>query len=131
MLQQIQTLLHPVIVQIAERTHIGYGLEQTADMPPAQTELLLELFYTTEEQYDKILADYPSLASEIIEKTVTEGAHRVICYTQILTEIPDFHRNLEKFEIYNGNLDRDARLACPLQTLYKIIDLFQNDRSFP
>ncbi|MCI8900564.1 MAG: deoxynucleoside kinase [Lachnospiraceae bacterium] len=64
--------------------------------------------YTTEEQYDKILADYPSLASEIIEKTVTEGAHRVICYTQILTEIPDFHRNLEKFEIYNGNLDRDA-----------------------
>lgn len=64
--------------------------------------------YATQEQYDRILTDYPSLRSEIIEKTVTEDGHRIICYTQILTEVPDFHRNLEKFEIYNGNLDRDA-----------------------
>lgn len=62
--------------------------------------------YVTEEQYRKVLADYPSIANEIQEKTVTEAAHKIICYTQILTDIPDFHRNLERYEIYNGNLDR-------------------------
>lgn len=64
--------------------------------------------YVTQEQYLQILAKYPSLESEIIEKTVVEGTHKIIMYTQILTDIPDFHRNLEKFEIYNGNLDRDS-----------------------
>ncbi len=64
--------------------------------------------YVTQEQYHQILADYPSLETEIREKTVTEGAHKIIMYTQILTDLPDFHRNLEKYEIYNGNLDRAA-----------------------
>lgn len=64
--------------------------------------------YVTEEQYRDVLNKYPSLHREIQEKTVIEGDHRVICYTQILTEIPDFHRNLEKFEIYNGNLDKKS-----------------------
>ncbi|MDE7273545.1 MAG: deoxynucleoside kinase [Lachnospiraceae bacterium] len=62
--------------------------------------------YVTGEQHRKVLEDYPSIASEIREKTVTEGEHKIICYTQILTDIPDFHRNLERFEIYNGNLDK-------------------------
>lgn len=63
--------------------------------------------YVTEEQYQKILGDYPSLDGEIKAKTAAEGEKRIICYTQILTDIPTFHRNLEKFEIYNGNLDRE------------------------
>ncbi len=62
--------------------------------------------YTTKEQYQDILAQYPSLEEEIRVKTVSEGERRIICYTRILTEIPDFHKNLEKLEIYNGNLDR-------------------------
>lgn len=64
--------------------------------------------YVTEEQYYNVLADYPTLNSEIKEKTVSEGNHKIICYTQILTDIPNFHRNLEKFEIYNGNLDKES-----------------------
>ena len=64
--------------------------------------------YVTEEQYHKILMDYPSLQEEIERKTVTEGGHKIICYTQILTDIPGFHRNLEKYEIYNGNLDKES-----------------------
>ncbi|MDE6387253.1 MAG: deoxynucleoside kinase [Lachnospiraceae bacterium] len=63
--------------------------------------------YVTMEQYDDILAVYPSLREEIEAKTVTEKEHRIICYTQILTEIPGFHKNLEKYEIYNGKLDRE------------------------
>lgn len=64
--------------------------------------------YATEEQYNKILTDYPALNAEIKEKTVTEGEHRIICYTQIITDVPGFHRELEKYEIYNGNLAREA-----------------------
>lgn len=63
--------------------------------------------YVTEEQYNYVLMSYPSLQGEIKEKTVTEGEHRIICYTQILTDVPEFHKNLEKFEIYNGNLAKD------------------------
>lgn len=64
--------------------------------------------YTTEEQYQNVLARYPMLAEEIKGKTVLEGEHKIICYTQILTDVSDFHRNLEKLEIYNGNLDRES-----------------------
>lgn len=64
--------------------------------------------YCTEEEYSGILEEYPALEGEIKAKTILEGGHRIICYTQILTDILDFHRNLEKFEIYNGNLERAA-----------------------
>lgn len=64
--------------------------------------------YVTEEQYKDVLSRYPSLTAEIREKTVKEGEHRIICYTQILTDVPNFHKNLESFEIYNGNLDRES-----------------------
>ncbi len=64
--------------------------------------------YVTEEAYDGILESYPSLVEEIKSKTVMEGSQRIICYTQILTDIPGFHQNLEKFEIYNANLDRES-----------------------
>lgn len=63
--------------------------------------------YATEEQYRRVLSDYPSIGEEIRAKTVTEGDRRIICYTQILTDIPGFHKDLEKLEIYNGNLDRE------------------------
>ena len=64
--------------------------------------------YATEEQYRRVLRDYPSIGEKIRAKTVTEGDKRIICYTQILTDIPGFHKDLEKLEIYNGNLDRES-----------------------
>ena len=64
--------------------------------------------YVTEEQYSKILEEYPSLRAEIQEKTVAEDSHKIICYTRILTDVPGFHKNMEKFEIYNGNLDKES-----------------------
>lgn len=75
--------------------------------------------YVTEEQYQKILVDYPSLGAEIKEKTVAEGEHKIICYTQILTDVANFHRDLEKFEIYNGNLDRAAFEQVVLERFQK------------
>lgn len=64
--------------------------------------------YVTKEQYNNILLEYPSLNKEIKQKTVTEEEYKIICYTQILTDISNFHRNLEKYEIYNGNLEKES-----------------------
>lgn len=62
--------------------------------------------YVTEEQYADVLSRYSSIEAQIRQKTVTEGCHKIICYTQILTDTPGFHKDLERYEIYNGNLDR-------------------------
>lgn len=55
-----------------------------------------------------MLEKYPPLCTEIEEKTVTEGKYKIICFTQILTDIPGFHKDLEKYEIYNGNWDKGS-----------------------
>ena len=64
--------------------------------------------YVTEEQYAGVLSRYEGLKNEIEKKTVKEGEHRIICYTQILTDEQGFHKDLEQYEIYNGNLNREA-----------------------
>ncbi len=81
----------------------GYQIFREGDFSPVE---LAWCAYVTEEEYDNILMEYPTIEEEIKAKTVMEGRHRIICYTQILTDIPDFHKNLERFEIYNGNLDK-------------------------
>ena len=58
--------------------------------------------YVNEEQYEEILRKYSSIRSLIENKTQAEGEYRVICYTQIITDIPGFHKDLEQYEIYNG-----------------------------
>lgn len=83
----------------------GYKVFCEGDFSPVE---LAWCAYVTEQQYSTILMEYPSIAREIKAKTVAEGGQRIICYTQILTDVPDFHKNLEKFEIYNGNLDRES-----------------------
>lgn len=64
--------------------------------------------YVTDEQYQSILQTYPYLQNEIIDKTVEEYNNKIICYTQILTDTPGFHKDLEQYEIYNGNLNKEA-----------------------
>ena len=63
--------------------------------------------YVTETQYGEILARYPALEQEIVDKTVFEDDRRIICYTQILTDVEGFHKDLERYEIYNGNVAKD------------------------
>lgn len=86
--------------------HLGdYQVFREGDYSPVE---LAWCAYATKEQYDGILAAYPSLREEIEAKTVIEQERRIICYTQILTEISGFHKNLEQYEIYNGKLDRES-----------------------
>lgn len=64
--------------------------------------------YVTRQEYPDVLAKYPSLKEEIKDKTVTEGEYKIICYTQILTDVPGFHKELETHEIYNGNWEKES-----------------------
>ena len=63
--------------------------------------------WMSNDAYEKALKKYPSLKEEMNEKTVTEGSHRVMCYTKILTDIPGFHKDMEQYEIYNGRTPWD------------------------
>ncbi|MBR4026504.1 MAG: hypothetical protein IKJ01_02950 [Lachnospiraceae bacterium] len=58
--------------------------------------------WMTKEEYDAILKQYNTLQDEIIKNTVQEDNHFIISYTKIITDVPNFHKELEKFEIYNG-----------------------------
>ena len=61
--------------------------------------------YVDKDTYNGILEKYDSIRNEIIENSFEEGGHMIICYTRILTDISGFHKDIEQYEIYNGNLD--------------------------
>ena len=58
--------------------------------------------WMTKEQYEKVLEKYKEIQDEIRKKTVIDGEHYVASYTQIITDIPNFHKDLEQYEVYNG-----------------------------
>lgn len=60
--------------------------------------------YLTKNQYDKVCNQYPELVPEFESHSMMDGEHRIIAYTQILTDIPGFHKDMEQYEIYNGNV---------------------------
>ncbi len=58
--------------------------------------------YMTAEQYQEVLAKYPDIQEEIRKWTAVEGEHYIVAYTRIITDYPGFHKDLERYEIYNG-----------------------------
>lgn len=93
-----------LLQRLSERL-TDYKVFREGDYSPVE---LAWCAYVRDEEYAGVLARYESLCDEIVRKTVQEGEHRVICYTQILTDIPGFHKDLEQYEIYNGRLAREA-----------------------
>ena len=61
----------------------------------------------TKEEYSEILDKYSSIWNLIEEKSHVENDHMIICYTQVITDVPGFHRDLEQHEIYNGRCEFD------------------------
>ena len=59
--------------------------------------------YVKEDDFQKIIEKYPDIEDEIKKWSILEDEYRIIAYLRILTEYTDFHREMEKFEIYNGN----------------------------
>ncbi len=73
--------------------------------------------YVDKKTFDGILAKYSDIRNEISEKSIEEDDHMIICYTKIITDIPGFHKDLEQYEIYNGNLDKDSFKELVLKRL--------------
>lgn len=82
-----------------------YKVYREGDYSPVE---LAWCAYVSETQYENVLTRFPDLEDDIRNKTVIEDGYRIICYTQILTEIKGFHKYMESYEIYNGNLERDT-----------------------
>ena len=60
--------------------------------------------WMTKEQYENVLEKYAPIQDEIVKKTVIDRTHYVTSYTQIITDIPNFHKDLEQYEVYNGRI---------------------------
>ncbi|MBE5939678.1 MAG: hypothetical protein E7266_04690 [Lachnospiraceae bacterium] len=58
--------------------------------------------WMTKEEYESVLLHYEAIKEEIIKNTTKENDHYIISYTKIITNISNFHKDLEKYEIYNG-----------------------------
>lgn len=58
--------------------------------------------WMSREEYEEILKRYEPLQNEIIKNTVPECEHFIVSYTKIITDFPNFHKQMEEFEIYNG-----------------------------
>ena len=63
--------------------------------------------FVTSDQYSEILDKYGDIRALIEEKSHVEGDHVIICYTQVITDVPGFHKDLEQYEIYNGRRSFD------------------------
>lgn len=58
--------------------------------------------WMSSDDYNTVLNRYAPIRDEIIKNTVQENEHFIVSYTKIITDIPNFHRELEKYEVYNG-----------------------------
>lgn len=91
-------------VQKIQKENPGYSIIREGDYSPVE---LAWCAYVDEIKYGEILKKYASIKDLIEEKTFIEDDKRIICHTQIITDIPGFHKDLEQYEIYNGRIPYD------------------------
>jgi hypothetical protein len=58
----------------------------------------------TKQQYEEVCVQYREIQADLEAHTVTEEDRKITAYTQILTDIKGFHKFIEQYEIYNGNV---------------------------
>ena len=104
------------LVRLLAEKYKDYTVFHEGDYSPVE---LAWCTWMDDEAYEKTLEKYPALRDEIMEKTVTEGTHKVMRYTQIITDITGFHKDMEQYEIYNGRLDWN-RFREIVLTRYKV-----------
>ncbi len=81
------------------KLHPDHAVFREGDYSPVE---LAWCAYVTEEEYRQVLDKYKDIRALIEEKSHREKDHRIICYTQVITDFPGFHKDLEQYEIYNG-----------------------------
>ncbi len=93
------------LVRRLSEKHPDYRAVCEGDYSPVE---LAWCAYVDKKTYSEILEKYSDIRSEIEEKSFEEGERMIICYTKIITDIPGFHKDLERYEIYNGRVDKDS-----------------------
>ena len=84
--------------------HPEYSAFHEGDYSPVE---LAWCAYVSNDTYSSIIDKYADIQDEIILKSHKEGEHVIICYTQIITDVSGFHKDLEQYEIYNNRLSRE------------------------
>lgn len=92
-----------LVQKLAERSP-DFSVFREGDYSPVE---LAWCAYLEKEKYELVLDKYADIKKEIEEKAVAENGCYVVPYTQILTDISGFHKDLEQYEIYNGRRSRD------------------------
>lgn len=85
--------------------HPEYKVFREGDYSPTE---LAWCAYVSKDKYESILKKYSDIQDEITAKSHEEDGHMIICYTQIITDIPGFHKDLEQYEIYNNRVSKEA-----------------------
>jgi hypothetical protein len=75
--------------------------------------------YVSKDKYQEILNKYNSIRNEIEDKSYNEDNYVVICYTNIITDISGFHRDMEQYEIYNNRVSYDEFKRIVLERFNK------------
>ena len=89
------------MVQKLSEVHTDFKAIREGDYSPVE---LSWCAYVDDDKYNEILEKYFDIRSMIVDKSFSEGDKKIICYTQILTDIPGFHKDLEQYEIYNNRI---------------------------
>jgi len=92
------------LVQKLSEKKSGYVTVREGDYSPVE---LAWCAYVDKDIYENIINKYSEISDLIKEKTYSEDDKKIICYTQIMTDIPGFHKDLEQYEIYNGRREFD------------------------
>ena len=92
-----------LVSKLSEK-HPDFKAVREGDYSPVE---LAWCAYVSKDEYAEILEKYSSIEDMIREKSYEEDDHVIICYTQIITDVPGFHKDLEQYEIYNGRVDFD------------------------
>lgn len=79
-----------------------YKVYREGDISPVE---LAWCSYMTKQQYEDVCIQYRDICTELESHTVNEDDRKITAYTQILTDIQGFHKFMEQFEIYNGNVN--------------------------
>lgn len=98
-IEGIQGMGKSTLLQEIAQQRPDYRVCREGDYSPVE---LAWCTWMTKGEYAGILKKYAPIRKEIEENTVQEGEHYIVSYTRILTDIPHFHKDLERYEIYNG-----------------------------
>lgn len=80
---------------------VDYKVYQEGELSPIE---LAWCAYMTEDNLKHVIEKYPALEKDINAHTMTEGTMKIVAYTKIITENLCFYKDMEQYEIYNGNI---------------------------